>query len=678
MTVQSNPLLEPFDTAPFSRIIPAHFKPAIDEAIEIAQKEIEIIISSPDAPNFQNTVEALEFAGSKLDRITSIFFNLNSAETNEEIQNLAQELSPILTDFKNDIIQNSALFERVKKVYDQKENLELTVEQSTLLKKQYRMFTRNGANLNDEKKQELREIDKKLAALSLNFGENVLAETNRYELHIINEKDLEGLPKGVRNAARILAKEKNKDGWVFNLHFPSYLPFMKYAKNRELRKKLATAFGARGFQNYKYDNQDNVLQIVKLRYKKAQLLGYDTYAHLTLEERMAETPEKVNSFMEDLLQKAKPSAQLEFEELEKFAKDIEGIDRLQKWDAAYFGEKLKQKIFDLDDEQLKPYFELKNVINGVFTISERLYGLKFREVFDIDTYNPEVKTYRVSDENDKNISIFYADFHPREGKRGGAWMTSYKPQYKKGDINERPHISIVCNFTKPTEDEPSLLTFNEVTTLFHEFGHALHGMLANTVYPSISGANVFWDFVELPSQVLENWCYEKEALELFATHYKTGETIPDELIQKIKKSATFHEGMATVRQLSFGMLDMSWHSIDPTEIEDVKAHEEQAFESTRLYPEVKENCMSTSFSHIFQGGYAAGYYSYKWAEVLDADAFEHFLEKGIFNRETAKKFRDTILSQGGTEHPLTLYKRFRGKEAAPEALLRRAGLLPKK
>lgn len=675
---QRNPLLQTFEHAPFSKIRTEHFKPAIEEAIRTAKNEIQEIISSSEAPSFSNTIEALEFAGSQLDRITSIFFNLNSAETNDEIQKLAQEISPVLTDFKNDIIQNAELFERVKQVYDQKDQLELSVEQNTLLDKKYKMFTRNGANLNDEEKKQLRELDKKLAALSLSFGENVLAETNRYELHITDEKDLEGLPKGARSAARMLAKEKNKEGWIFNLHYPSYLPFMKYAKNRSLRKEMAVAFGAKGFHNDEFDNRENVLQIVKLRHQKAQLLGYPTYAHFKLEERMAETPEKVNSFMQELLQKARPAAKEEFEELEKFAIDLEGIDRLQKWDAAYFGEKLKQKLFDLDDEQLKPYFEINNVIQGVFAVSEKLYGLKFKEVFDVDTYHPEVKTYEVTDENRKEIALFYADFHPREGKRGGAWMTSYKSQYFKNEKNERPHISIVCNFTKPTEEEPSLLTFNEVTTLFHEFGHALHGMLANTIYPSISGTNVFWDFVELPSQVLENWCYEKEALELFAKHYETGEVIPDELVKKIKESATFHEGMATLRQLSFGMLDMSWHSIDPSEVENVKEHEEKAFAPTRLFPEVEENCMSTSFSHIFQGGYAAGYYSYKWAEVLDADAFEHFSEKGIFDRETAQKFRDTILSQGGTEHPLTLYKRFRGKEAAPEALLRRAGLLPKK
>ena len=675
---QENPLLEPFNHAPFSKIKTEHFKPAIEEAITRAKEDISKITTSAESPTFENTIEELEFAGEQLDRITSIFFNLNSAETNDEIQKLAQEISPVLTDFKNDIIQDPKLFEKVKEVYENKDSLNLNVEQTTLLEKKYKMFTRNGANLSPEKKQELRELDKKLAALSLNFGENVLAETNRYELHITKEEDLEGLPKGARTAAKMLAREKNKEGWIFNLHYPSYIPFMKYAKNRELRKELAIAFGAKGFHGDELDNRDNVLQIVKLRHKKANLLGYSTYAHFKLEERMAETPEKVNSFMQELLEKAKPAAEKEFDELEKFAKELDQIDRLEKWDAAYYSEKLKQKLFDLDDEQLKPYFELNNVINGVFIVAEKLYGLKFQQVFDVEIYHPEVKTYLVTDEEGKEISLFYADFHPREGKRGGAWMTSYKPQYKQRNKNERPHISIVCNFTKPTDEEPSLLTFNEVTTLFHEFGHALHGMLADTVYPSISGTNVFWDFVELPSQVLENWCYEKDALKLFAKHYETGEIIPDELIQKIKDSATFHEGMATLRQLSFGMLDMSWHSQDPTNIEDVKAHEEKAFGPTQLYPEVKENCMSTSFSHIFQGGYAAGYYSYKWAEVLDADAFEFFTENGIFDRETANKFRETILSQGGTEHPLTLYKRFRGKEAAPEALLRRAGLLPKK
>ncbi len=413
-----------------------------------------------------------------------------------------------------------------------------------------------------------------------------------------------------------------------------------------------------------------------MRHQRANLLGYKTHAHFVLEERMAKNPETVQTFLNDILEKAKPAAQAEFGNLKQFAKDLDGIDQLQKWDSAYYSEKLKQKLFNLDDEKLKPYFKLENVINGAFTVAEKLFGLQFEEINTIDKYHDDVLTYKVTNTEGDYISILYADFFPRPGKRNGAWMTSYKPQYVKDGENSRPHISIVCNFTKPTKSKPSLLTFNEVTTLFHEFGHALHGMLANTTYPSLSGTSVFWDFVELPSQVMENWCYEKEALELFATHYETGEVIPMELVEKIKESATFHEGMQTLRQLSFGLLDMSWHAGEsPETIKNVKDFETQAFENTKLYPDVAENCMSTSFSHIFQGGYSSGYYSYKWAEVLDADAFEYFKEEGIFNSEVAQKFKDNVLSQGGTEDPMTLYKRFRGKEPQPEALLRRAGLI---
>lgn len=677
MTSENNPLFHSFDTPPFSKIKPEHFKPAIENALVSAKEEIEKITSSNEEPTFENTVEALEFSGEQLDRVSSVFFNLNSAETNDEIQQLAQEISPLLSDFSNDIIQDEKLFQRVKAVYQKKEKLDLDREQQTLLEKQYKMFRRNGANLSPEKKQELRELDKKLAALSLKFGENVLAETNRFELHLTKEEDLAGLPKSTKEAAKILAEEKNKEGWIFNLHYPSYIPFMTYAKKRDLRKKMALAFGSKGFHNDKLDNRENVLQIAKLRHKKANLLGFSTYAHFILEERMAETPEKVKDFLEDLQEKAKPAAEKEFNEMQEFARETENIDQLQKWDGAYFSEKLKQKRFDLDDEKLKPYFELDQVIEGVFTVAKKLYGLRFKEVSDIEKYHKDVKTFRVTDELEEEIAIFYADFFPRAGKRGGAWMTSYKPQYRKNGKNERPQISIVCNFSKPTGDEPSLLTFNEVTTLFHEFGHALHGMLANTTYPSLSGANVYWDFVELPSQVLENWCYEKEALQLFAKHYKTGEVIPMDLIEKIKKSAAFQEGMATLRQLSFGKLDMGWHGIDPSDISDVKEHEEEIFKDVNLYPKVKENCMSTSFSHIFQGGYAAGYYSYKWAEVLDADTFELFSEKGIFDKETATSFKEHILSKGGTEHPSLLYKRFRGKDPKPDALLKRAGLIKK-
>ncbi|NAY92887.1 M3 family peptidase [Muricauda sp. JGD-17] len=671
----NNPLLKSFDQAPFSKINNEHFKPAFLKAIENAKKEIDEIVENPEPPTFKNTLEALEFSGQQLDRISSIFFNLNSAETNEEIQKIAQEVSPWLSEFNNDVILNAGLFKRIKSVYAQRATLDLTPEQDTLLEKRYKKFSRNGANLNEKDKKRLRKIDTELAQLKLKFGENVLAETNKYELLLTSEEDVKGLPEGIKEAAAQLAKSKDKDGWLITLDYPSYIPFMKYAENRELRKKLSLAFGSKGFHNDELDNRENVLQIVRLRYERANLLGYPTNTHFVLEERMAETPEKVMDFLNELLEKALPAAKREFEQLQTFAMELDGIDRLEKWDSAYYSEKLKQKLFNLDDEILKPYFKLENVISGVFKVSEKLFGLHFKEVFDVDKYHEEVKTFEVYDDSGEFISLFYADFHPRPGKRGGAWMTSYKPQYQQNGKNNRPHISNVCNFTRSTESKPSLLTFNEVTTLFHEFGHGLHGMLANTVYPGLSGTSVYWDFVELPSQIMENWCYEREALELFAHHYETGELIPMELVEKIKESATFQEGMATVRQLSFGFLDMAWHGKDPSKIENVKAHEVEAFKGTKLFPETAETCMSTSFSHIFQGGYSSGYYSYKWAEVLDADAFAHFKKQGIFNRNIADKFKKHILSKGGTENPMVLYKRFRGAEPNIDALLERAGLL---
>ncbi len=671
-----NPLLQEFSTAPFSKISAEDYKPAIKTEIENTKKEIELIASNTATPTFENTTAALDFTGQKLGRITSIFFNLNSAETSDKIQKIAKEISPWLSEFKNDITLNEQLFKRVKFVYDIKESLTLTVEQTMLLEKQYKGFARNGANLNDIDKTELRKVDAELSKLSLQFGENVLAETNAFEMAITTESELSGLPDSVKEAAKEVAKSKGKKGWVFTLDYPSYIPFMTYAENRELRKELAISAGKKAFQDNVFNNEKTVLAIVKLRHQRANLLGYQTHAHFVLEERMAETPEKVISFSNDLLQKAKPAAQKEFDELEAYAKKLDGIDQLQKWDGAYYAEKLKKERFNLDQEILKPYFKLENVIDGVFTIASKLYDLKFEEVFNIDTYHKEVKTYNVIDTTGNFIAIFYADFHPRPGKRNGAWMTSYKPQQVKDGVNDRPHISIVCNFTKPTDTKPSLLTFNEVTTLFHEFGHALHGMLANTTYNSLSGTSVSWDFVELPSQVLENWCYEKEALELFAKHYETGEIIPMEYVTKIKESASFHEGMQTLRQLSFGLLDMYWHGgQSPDTITSVKEFETAAFAETKLYPDVAENCMSTAFSHIFQGGYSAGYYSYKWAEVLDADAFEYFLEKGIFNKEVATKFKENVLSKGGTEKPMELYKRFRGQEPKPDALLKRAGLI---
>ena len=664
-----------YNTAPFRIIQTEDFLPAFKETIKMAKKEIDTIVINPKKPSFENTIEALDFSGEQLDRISSIFFNLNSAETNEAIQKIAQEVSPLLSEFSNDITLNEDLFKRVKTVYYSKPELNLTTEQTTLLDKKYKSFSRNGANLPEDKKIQLRDIDKKLSTLKLKFGENVLAETNKFEMLITDESNLSGLPEGTKEAAKQLAESKEKKGWLFTLDYPSYIPFITYADNRDLRKKLSLAAGAKAFKGDALDNQNNVLQIAQLRYERANLLGYKTHAHFVLEERMAETPETVLKFSNDLLEKAKPAAEREYKKLENFAKDLDNIDQLQKWDGAYYSEKLKQKLFSLDDELLKPYFKLENVINGAFTIANKLFDLNFEEIDTIDKYHEDVLTYKVTDSKGDFISIFYADFFPRSGKRNGAWMTSYKPQYIKNKENSRPHISIVCNFTKPTKTKPSLLTFNEVTTLFHEFGHALHGMLANTTYPSLSGTSVFWDFVELPSQVMENWCYEKEALELFATHYETGEVIPMELVEKIKDSATFHEGMQTLRQLSLGLLDMSWHSQDPTSIKSVKTYEDDVFKNTSLYPKTKETCISTSFSHIFQGGYSSGYYSYKWAEVLDADAFEYFKQEGIFNKMVADKFKNHVLSQGGTENPMTLYKRFRGQEPQPEALLRRAGLI---
>ena len=680
MTLFLAPFTTKYTTAPFSKISLSDYQPAFEKTIEIARNEINAIAINSEAPTFENTIEALDFAGAALDRLSSIFFNLNSAETCDEMQKIAQEVSPLLTEFSNDIALNEDLFKRIKSVYDQKESLELTIEQVTLLDKKFKGFSRNGALLNEADKVKLREIDTELAKLKLTYGENVLAETNNYQLHITNEADLKGLPAGAKEMASSLAKSKNLEGWIFTLDFPSYLPFVTYVDNRELRKEITIAAGKKSFQDNEFDNKENVKRIVELRHKRANLLGYESHSHFVLEERMAQNPNNVQSFLNDLLEKAKPAAQKEFAELTAFAKELDGIDQLEKWDGAYYSEKLKQKLFSLDDELLKPYFKLENVLNGAFTIAEKLFGITFKEVFDIDKYHEEVQTFEVLDFEGKLVAIFYSDFFPRKGKRNGAWMTSFKPQYIKDGINERPHVSIVCNFTPPivssekSESKPSLLTFNEVTTLFHEFGHALHGMLANTTYPSLSGTSVYWDFVELPSQVMENWCYEPEALALFAKHYETEEIIPQQYVEKIKESASFLEGMATLRQLSFGILDMTYHRKSQT-IDDLKTFEKQAMEGTSLYPDVAENCMSTSFSHIFQGGYSSGYYSYKWAEVLDADAFAYFQEKGIFNTEVATKFKDNVLSKGGTELPMELYKKFRGQEPKVEALLKRAGLV---
>lgn len=671
----NNPLLQAFDWAPFSQIEEAHFLPAIKELINQAKQEINTIVANPETPGFENTIEALEYSGEQLGRVTSIFFNLNSAETNDTIQQIAQEASPLLSEFQNDILLNKDLYERVKAVYDKRSELNLNAEQSRLLEKNYLSFSRNGAGLNDKDKKALREIDTKLSKLSLQFGQNVLADSNAFQLHLTKKEDLDGLPEGAIEAAAEMAQEKDLEGYLITLDFPSYQPFMTYAKNRDLRKKLALAYGARGYKNNEYNTEAIVLEIVQLRHKRANLLGYKTHADFVLEQRMAKSAENVNDFLEDLKVKAKPSAIKQRDELAAFAKELDGITTLQKWDTAYYSEKLKQKLFAIDDELLRPYFQLDKVLDGVFTISNKLFGLSFQKRTDVDTYHPDVTVWQVSDANGKEQGLLYTDFHPRPGKRDGAWKTGYRSQEKRNGTDIRPHISIVCNFSRPSKDKPSLLTFNEVTTLFHEFGHALHGMLANTTYASLSGTSVYWDFVELPSQLLENWCYEKEALSLFAKHYKTGELIPMEYVERIQELLKFQEGLHTLRQISFGILDMTWHNSDPSAFTDVKEVESQAFASTKLYPDVESNCMSTAFSHIFQGGYSAGYYSYKWAEVLDADAFAYFKENGIFNKEIAKKFYDHVLSQGGTKDPMELYKAFRGQEPSPDALLKRAGLI---
>ncbi len=674
MNVLNTEFDTPYNSAPFSKIKTTHFLPAFKTALAESKKNIAAIVSNPEPPNFKNTVEALEFSSLRLDRISSLFFNLNAAETNDAIQNIAQEVSPLLTAYSNDVALNKSLFNKLKIVYNRLESLNLTTEQKTLLEKKYKGFVRNGVNLNPNDKTRLREIDKELSVSKLTFGEHLLAETNKFRLEINKASQLEGLPENLISTAKLLGEKEEKKGWLFTLDYPSYVPFMTYAKNRTLRKKMAIAFGKKGFQNDNLDNQNLLLKITKLRHIRANLLGYKTHADYVLEERMAKSPETVLGFLEDLKAKALAVAQSEYKELSAFAKELDGVKTLQKWDSAYYSEKLKKKRFDIDDALLKPFFKLENVLEGAFAIAKKLFQIQFIKTTEVDTYQDDVMVYKVTDKKGNLVALFYADFFPRSGKRAGAWMTSFKPQYQLEGQQQRPHVSIVCNFTKPTKKSPSLLTFNEVTTLFHEFGHALHGMLANTTYPSLSGTNVAWDFVELPSQLMENWCYEKEALDLFARHYESSEVIPMHWIEKIKAAGRFQQGMQTLRQLSFGLLDMSWHGQDPSSIKDVKAHEKKVFKSLQLFPDIKENCMSTAFAHIFQGGYSSGYYSYKWAEVLEADAFAYFKKNQVFDPIIASKLKTHILSQGGIENPEVLYKRFRGKKASNKALLERAGL----
>lgn len=673
----SNNLVEkfntPYESIPFENIKQEDFKPAIEQAIEDAKNEINEIVQNTDPPNFVNTIVALENVGKKLTIISSTFFNLNSAETNDYLQSLAEEISPMLTEYANDIILNEQLFEKIKIVYDTTLKSKLSQEEVRLLDKTYKDFSKNGALLSSEDKNNLRQISNELAILSVKFGQNVLKETNDYFLHISENKDMEGIPESIKEMAKQEAENRNLKGWVFTLHYPSYVPFITYSANRELRKEIYTAYMQRACKDNEYNNEDIIHKIVDLRSKKAKLLGFKTYADLILQERMASAPKLVYDFLYDLLHKAKPFAQKEIQDLKNIA-SRDGITEMMPYDHAYYAEKLRQEKFSFSEEELKPYFPLHQVLNAAFDVAKKLYGLTFIEREDIQKYHSEVKVYEVINDKGKHQALLYTDFFPREGKRAGAWMTSYKGQFKTLSDNIRPHISIVCNFSRPNGEIPSLLTFSEVTTLFHEFGHALHGILANTTFESLSGTNVYWDFVELPSQFMENYVFEKEFLKTFALHYQKGDMLDEEKIDKIVASANFMQGYQTLRQIGLGLLDMAYHTDELTSDQGIEDFEVEKIKETQLYPHIKNTCISTSFSHIFQGGYAAGYYSYKWAEVLDADAFDYFKERGIFDKETASKF-ESLLSKGGTEDPMELYISFRGRRPQSEALLKRAGLL---
>jgi len=674
----NNPLIQkwrtPFATPPFNIIETAHFKPAIEEAIKSATLEISSITENSETASFENTIATLDSAGEMLGRIASILFNLNSAETNKDIQAVAQEVSPLLTRFSNDITLNKKLFNRIKTVFESKESAGLSIEQKILTERKFRNFMLGGAGLKEEEKMRFREISEELTTLSLCFEENVLEETNSFELHLTNKQDLAGLPESLVEQASLEAGKREKDGWIFTLHFPSYVPFMQYSEIRDLRKKMLKAYSTRAFRANKSDNSQNVLKIANLRLEIAKMLGFNNFSEMILGDRMAETPARVHKFLEDLYTAAKPAACRDYENIRKFAIESGQKDVIERWDWAFYSEKLKKKLYKIDDEILKSYFSLEKVENAIFDLAKSLYGIRFSRNGSIPVYHNEVKTYEVYDQDGSFLSILYLDYHPRPGKGGGAWMTSYRDQRNVNGTDVRPLISIVANFTRPSDTRPSLLSFNELTTFLHEFGHALHGMLTKCTYESLSGTNVARDFVELPSQFMENFAFEKEWLDTWATHYQTNEKIPEVIIRKIKEASTFNEGYACNRQLGFAFLDMAWHTLSNTVETNISSFESEALARTELFPPVEGTNMSTSFAHIFGGGYASGYYGYKWAEVLDADAFSYFKEKGLFNQETATSFRKNILEKGGSEKPLDLYIRFRGKEPSHDALLIRSGL----
>ena len=675
----NNPLLQkwetPFGAPPFDKIQISHIKPAVEEAVISATEEIKAITNNPELPTFENTVATLDRAGETLGRISSILFNLNSAETNKDLQVTAQEVSPLLTRFSNDITLNEKLFERIKNIFENRETSGLNTEQKILVERKFRNFILGGAGLKEDEKKRFRFISEELATLSLKFEENVLEETNSFELHLTDRADLAGLPESLTEMASMEAVKREKNGWMFTLHFPSYVPFMQYSERRYLREKMLKAYSSRAFKGNEFENSDNVLKIVNLRLEIAMMLKFSTFADMILGDRMADTPVKVEKFLEELYVASKPAAFRDFENIRSFAKGCGQSGKIERWDWAYYSEKLKKKLYNIDDEILKPYFSLEKVENAIFGLATSLYGVRFMQNISIPVYNQEVKTYEVYDQDDKFLSLLYVDYHPRKGKNGGAWMTSYRDQRNFNGIDVRPLISIVANFTRPTETRPSLLSFNELTTFLHEFGHSLHGILTKCTYESLSGTNVARDFVELPSQFMENFAFEKVWLDTWAFHYQTGEKIPDEIIRKIKEASTFNEGYACFRQLGFSFLDMAWHIITKPIDTNIVDFETAAMAKTELFSQIDGTNMSASFGHIFGGGYAAGYYGYKWAEVLDADAFSYFTETGIFNKETARSFRKNILEKGGTDKPIDLYIRFRGKEPSLDALLRRSGLI---
>ena len=681
MTETQNPFFEnihtPHDTVPFDRIAVEHYAPAIRRGIECQNEEIDAIVNNLEPANFHNTILALEKSGQLLHRVEVVFDNLLSAETNDAMQELAKELMPLLSEHANNITLNERLFERVKTAYEQRNDEPLTAEQRKLTEDTYEGFVRSGANLQGVDKEKYRELSRQLSLLTLQFSENNLKETNDYQLVLTDEAQLKGLPQSAIDAAAETAREKQQEGWVFTLHAPSYVPFLTYAADRDLRKEIYMAYNTKCTHANACNNLDIVKQLVNTRLALAQLLGYKDYATYKLERRMAQNSANVYHLLDQLLEAYKPTAQKEYAEVQALAREEQGADfTLMPWDWGYYSQKLKDRKFNLNDEMLRPYFELENVKKGVFGLATRLYGITFQKNPDIPVYHKDVEAFDVFDKDGSFLAVLYTDFHPREGKRSGAWMTSYKEQWidEKTGENSRPHVSLVMNFTKPTQDKPALLTFGEVETFLHEFGHSLHGMFANTTYASLSGTNVYWDFVELPSQFMENFAVEKEFLHTFARHYQTGELIPDELVQRIVDSRNFNAAYACLRQVSFGLLDMAWYTRTTPFEGNVMAYEKQAWAHAQILPSVEGTCMSTQFSHIFAGDYSAGYYSYKWAEVLDADAFSLFKKQGIFDQKTAFSFRENILSQGGTEHPMTLYKRFRGQEPTIDALLIRNGI----